>query len=115
MAMPSRRTLAIAAAVAIVALIGVAAFLFVGNPIGSSSADAPPAPTVPVRQLPLSLVALPVPADMPEPTPVPPPVLGSFAILIGTYDNVKEAQSAETTLREQKLSPYHDRCPDGAG
>jgi len=106
MAMPSRRTLAIAAAVAIVALIGVAAFFFVGSPIGSSSADAPPAPKVPLRQLPLSLVALPAPAAMPEPTPVPPPVFGSFAILIGTYDNVKEAQNAVTTLREQKLSPY---------
>src|SRR6187431_1892981 len=106
MAMPSRRTLAIAAAVAIVALIGVAAFFFVGSPIGSSSGDAPPAPKVPLRQLPLSLVALPAPVATPEPTPVPPPVFGSFAILIGTYDNVKEAQNALTTLREQKLSPY---------
>jgi cell division septation protein DedD len=59
-----------------------------------------------VRKLPWPLAALPAPADLPEPTPVPPPVFGSFAILIGTYDNVKEAQNAETTLREQKLSPY---------
>lgn len=106
MAMPSRRTLAIAAAVAIVVLIGVAAFFFVGNPVGSSSVEAPPAPKVPVRQLPLSLVALPTPAAMPEPTRVPPPVFGSFSILIGTYDNVREAETVETTLRERKLSPY---------
>jgi general secretion pathway protein A len=104
-ATPSRRTLAIAAAVATVVLIGAAAFFVVGNPIGSS-AEMPAAPKPPVRRLPLSLVALPAFPSMPEPAPVPPPMFGSFAILIGTYDNVKEAQTVETTLRERKLSPY---------
>ncbi|HUQ86109.1 MAG TPA: AAA family ATPase [Vicinamibacterales bacterium] len=103
---PSRRVMAIAAAVVIVALSGVAAFWFVGNRAGASNADVPPAPKLPARQLPLSLAALPAPTNMPEPAPVPAPVSGSFAIVIGTYDNVKEAQHAETKLREQKLAPY---------
>jgi len=107
MAMPSRRTMAIGAAIAVVALIGVAAFWFVGNPIDAfRSGEAPAAPKNPARQLPLPLVALPASAAMPEPAPVPPPLPGSFSILIGTYDDVKEAQDTETTLREQKLSPY---------
>ena len=106
MAMPSRRTMAIGAAIAVVALIGVA-FWFGGNPIDAfRSGEAPAAPKNPARQLPPSLVALPASAAIPEPTPVPPPLPGSFSILIGTYDNVKEALDTETTLREHKLSPY---------
>ena len=105
--MPSRRTMTIGAAVTIVALIGAAAFWFVGNPINVfRSGEVPAAPKNPAPQLPLSLAALPAPAAMPEPTPVPQPLSGSFSILIGTYDNVKDARDAEATLRDQKLSPY---------
>jgi general secretion pathway protein A len=102
----SRRTLAIGAAVAVVALVAVMIFLL-GNPLDFFTAGpAPPPPTVPARQLPALAAALAAPADMPVPTPIPPPMPGSFSILIGTYDNASAAQKIETALRAQKLTPY---------
>jgi len=43
---------------------------------------------------------------MPVPAPVPPPVAESFSIVVGTYDNLRDVQRAESALREQKLVPY---------
>ncbi len=102
---PSRRPLAIAAAIAIIALVA-AAIWFAGNPIALfSSGPVPPVPPMPARQLSLALAPLP-PAGMPVPTPVPPPIYGSFVILIGSYDNARDAQAAETRLRDRQLTPY---------
>jgi general secretion pathway protein A len=103
--MPSRRPLLIGAATALVAL--VAAFWFIGNPLGLTSPGPllePPAP--PARVVPAAAQALPAPEDMPVPAPIPPPVAESFSIVVGTYDNLRDAQRAESALREQKLVPY---------
>jgi cell division septation protein DedD len=64
----------------------------------------PPAP--PARVVPAAAQALPAPEDMPVPAPIPPPVAESFSIVVGTYDNLRDAQRAESALREQKLVPY---------
>jgi cell division septation protein DedD len=37
---------------------------------------------------------------------VPPPLPGSFSILVGTYDNARQAQLAETQIRNAKVEPY---------
>jgi cell division septation protein DedD len=53
----------------------------------------------------LALAPLP-PTDMPLATPVPPHIYGSYVILIGSYDNAREAQAAETMLRDRQLTSY---------
>ena len=104
---PSRRPLLIGAVSAVAALIIAATIGLVGNPVGLLSAGPaleppePPAPAVPA-----AADALPPPANMPVPGLVPPPVAESFSILVGTYDNAREAQLAESALREQNLAPY---------
>ena len=104
---PSRRSMIIAAAIVLVVAIAAAAIAFVGNPIALLSAGPPPAtPKAPARAMPMAVTALPAPADMPEPATVPPPMPASFSIVVGTYDNARDAQAAEAALREQKLTPY---------
>jgi hypothetical protein len=103
----SRRSLILGGiAVALVALIA-AVMGFAGNPLDPfSAAPSPPAPKTPLRRLPPTLAALPASADLPATPMVPPPIPGSFSIVIGTYDNAREAQKAEAALLEQKLAPY---------
>src|SRR6185436_9877693 len=61
----------------------------------------------PKRVIPAAAEALPAPAaDMPVPGLVPPPVAESFSIVVGTYDNARQAQLAESALRAQNLMPY---------
>jgi general secretion pathway protein A len=102
----SRRTLAVGAAIAVVLLIAAIIFL-AGNPLDFFSAGpAPPSPKVPARLLPAMATAPAAPVDIPLPTPIPPLVPGSFSILIGTFDNAREAQKVEALLLEQKQTPY---------
>ena len=67
---------------------------------GASSRPAGP------RELPGGRRSTARAADMPVPGLVPPPVAESFSIVVGTYDNAREAQRAESALREQNLAPY---------
>jgi general secretion pathway protein A len=102
---PSRRSLAIGAAIAAVLLVAAVLFL-TGNPLDFFTAGpAPPSPSGPARQLPAIATAL-APIDAPIPTPIPPIVPGSFSILIGTYDNAREAQKVEAMLLSMKQAPY---------
>jgi general secretion pathway protein A len=104
---PSRRTVMIGAGIALVVALAAVAIAVVGNPIDLFSAGPPPAiPKAPARAMPMAAVALAAPTDMPEPATVPPPMPGSFSIVVGTYDNVRDAQAAEAALRERKLAPY---------
>ena len=107
-AAPSRRTLTIGAGIAVAIVAVIAAVIgFAGNPMDLfSAAPVPAAPKTPARQLPVALAALPVSTEMPAAPAVPPPIAGSFSILIGTYDNAREAQRAEAALQQQKLTPY---------
>jgi general secretion pathway protein A len=99
-----------------VAMIGIAAVVvvalalagwYLGNPFGASSDDTPPpVRQAPVRQLPGQVPALPDPADMPAAPVIPPPVPGSFSIVVGTYDNARQADKAETALRAQNIAFY---------
>ncbi|MBY0496492.1 MAG: AAA family ATPase [Cyanobacteria bacterium] len=102
----SRRQMIIGGGIAAAAI--VAAFVFmIGNPLEAFSAGTPPpAPKAPGRQLPVVATALPAPADMPAPVIVPPQIPGSFSVLIGTYDNAREAQKIEAALAAQKITPY---------
>jgi general secretion pathway protein A len=102
----SKRTLWMLVALLVIAAIAAAIWLL-GNPLDLfSSGPAPAGPRPPVRALPASLAALPAPAELPVAAPIPPPILGSFAILIGTFDNARDVQRAETLLRAQQLAPY---------
>jgi general secretion pathway protein A len=102
----ARRWLILAALLVIAALVG-AAIWFLGNPLELLSVGPLPGTTRPTaRDLPLAAAALPVPAGMPEATPIPPPVPGSFAIVIGTYDNARRAQLAEALLKGQPPMVY---------
>jgi general secretion pathway protein A len=104
---PSRRPLVIGAAIAVAALVIAVLIWLVGNPVGLMSSGPPPEPPDrPARVSPTAAEALPAPADMPMPALIPPPVAESFSIVVGTYDNARQAQLAESALRAQNLAPY---------
>jgi len=106
-AMPaSKRTMLVAAAVVVLAVLALT-FWLLGNPIDLLSDATPPAVSQSaVRWLPPAAVALAVPAALPAPSVVPPPVPNSFSLLIGTYDNARQARLIEEQLRALKLEPY---------
>ena len=102
----SRRTLALAALLVLIAALG-AAIYFLGNPFELLSAgEAPAVRQPPAKPLPIAAAAVPVPSGMPTVTPPPPPRPGSVSILIGTYDSARQAQIVETVLLGQKLPVY---------
>jgi general secretion pathway protein A len=101
-----KRTLVLVAALIMIAAIA-AAIYFVGNPLELfSSGQRPAAPGPPARALPIALTALPAPADLPVAPPIPQPILGSFSILVGTYDNVRDVRRVETLVTAQKQTFY---------
>jgi general secretion pathway protein A len=103
----SKRTVGLALAGVIIAALA-AAVVFLGSPREMLKSGAPPAPPrPPARMEPMKIAALPAPADLPGPPVIPPPVAGSFSIVIGTYDNLRDVERAEAVLRAQKLTPYH--------
>ena len=100
----SRRTGLLVLAAAMLAAVA-AAFYLLGNPLELMSAGpAPESPRPPARVAPPRLV--PLPADMPVATPIPPPIAGSFALLVGTYDNARDVQRVEALLRARQQAPY---------
>jgi len=104
----SRRTLVMAAVLVVAAIVGAATY-FLGNPLELLLPVA--SPTVrhaAAKTLPVMFSALPMP-DGPgalTPPPPPPPRPGSVSILIGTFDNIRQAQAVETALKGQKLPVY---------
>lgn len=101
----STRTIATAIAlVLIVASLAGAAFL--GNPLALGKAAPPPPPKPPARVAPTTLAALAAPADIATAPTIPPPLPASAAILIGTFDNVKDVERVETKLRALQFTPY---------
>jgi general secretion pathway protein A len=101
----SRRTIGMAVAAALVVAAIAGLIWFVGNPVELLSAGSPPDVARPLTaQLPLTAIALTEPAA--TPAPVPPPIAGSFTILLGTFDNARQAQLAEQKARLQQLEPY---------
>ena len=101
----SPRTRGIVAALLVIAAV-VAAIWFLGNPLDLSSAGpAPDGPRPPARGLPAALAAQAAPAAVSE-APIPPPMFGSFAILIGTYDNARDVQRVGQLLEAQQKTPY---------
>lgn len=101
----SKRRLAALAGLVIVALIGVSVWL-VGNPAELMNITGPATPAPPARQLPLAATALAASAEMPIATPIPPPIGGTFVIVIGTFDNARQAQRAEAQLHALQMTPY---------
>lgn len=101
----SRRAMAWAAVLLLAASLGGAVWAVVGNPL-EFFADRPlptvrratPPPLHPVA------AALPVPVD-PFIDP-PPQVPGTFSILVGTYDSVKQVAITDAVLRTQDLPLY---------
>ena len=106
-AAPSRRPLIIGAAAIAGALIVAAIMFLAGNPLDAfSTGELPPTPQSPPVNRASIAAPLPAPSDLPGPAAIPPAIPGSFAIVIGTYDNARDAQKAEAALRAQELRPY---------
>jgi general secretion pathway protein A len=97
----SRREMIIGGGIVLVVAIAAAAIAFVGNPVDLFSAGPPPStPAAPKPALPEIATPLPL-MEMPASGVIPPPMAGSFAIVVGTYDNAVEARKIETVLRPQ--------------
>jgi len=104
-----RSKTAIGGVIAVVALaaLAIAGGWYLGNPLELFRAEAPPAvKQKPEKQLPVNVAALPLPEDLPGLPVVPPPLPGSFSIVVGTYDNARQAQIVEAVLRAQKVDLY---------
>ena len=101
--LPSRRKPVLAALLVLV-LLTAAALVLIGNPLRPASVIAPAAPGVEQRWLPARVTPLPVPAAIAAPAPAPAP--GSFSVLIGTYDSVRQVELVERTLRRQNVPVY---------
>lgn len=93
-----------AIAIAIAVVVAAVGLWWIGNPLSLLfGSTPPPVPAPPTLRLPAAALAA---AELPAPTPIPPPIADSFSIMIGTYDDVRRAQTAESVLRGQKLKPY---------
>ena len=102
--MPSHRPV-MAGVLAAVVAIGVLLF-FAGNPLAwFDPGDSPRPPRPEARWLPPPVKPREVPAEMPVRTP-PPPMPGSFSVVIGTFDSVRQVEFVEESLRGQKLPVY---------
>ncbi|MEO8680041.1 MAG: AAA family ATPase [Vicinamibacterales bacterium] len=99
-----RGTLALAL-VLILAALGGGTWYLIGNPIEFFSHE--PAPTVrrPVAP-PLPAAVAPVAMPVGRPTDPPPPAPGTFSILVGTFDSMRQVAIAEAILRTQDLPLY---------
>ena len=96
----------VAAAVIVVVLAAGGVFALIGNPIEMlSPAVDPPLPRVEQKWLPPNVAPLGVPDGMPVAGP-PSPIPGSFSILIGTYDSVRQAELVERALQQQQVPVY---------
>jgi len=104
---PSRRKLVLGLSAALgVLLLGAGVFALVGNPLELFEQDAAPAqPRVEQRWLPIPIAPMTAQAVMPVTTP-PPPILGSFSVLIGTYDSARQVELVQRTLNQQQLPVY---------
>ena len=103
----SRRPLIIGGIAAAAVLIVAAAIFFGGSPLELLRPGNPPeVPQTPPRQLAPAAAPLPAPSDMPVAAAIPLPMAGSFSVVIGTYDNAREAQRAEAALKARNVTPY---------
>lgn len=104
-AAPSRRMMVAGAIVLLLVALGVVIWFF-GNPFELLSPISTPAVNQPPRGTAPAIAAALAAATMPSPSVAPPMVPGSFAVMVGTYDNLRRAQHAEEQIRAQKLEPY---------
>jgi general secretion pathway protein A len=101
----SRRGLIVAATAVVAALIA-GMIWWMGNPVELFQPGALPAvkrATVMNAVIPTPLAA---PAELSVTPPVPAPIADSFSILVGTYDNAREVERVEASLRAQQQVPY---------
>ena len=102
----SRRRVVIAAVI-VLALAAIAAIAATfGNPLELLEPDVRPTlPSVLARWLPAPIAPIAVPAGLPMPAP-PPPMRGSYSILVGTYDSLRQVELIERTLKAQQRPIY---------
>ena len=101
---PSYRSRLLGAAAVLAVLIGVT-FWWLGNPVELVSPGTLPPTSRAAVVRPAIAAPLPPRTD-PAVTAVPPPIADSFAIMIGTYDNVRDVERVEAALRAQQMVPY---------
>ena len=97
-----RRMAALAAAVVLAAVVGGTSYFF-GNPLELLTPDVPPPvrdPAAPALAATLAPVATPMTTDAPA------PIAGSFSILVGTFDSVKQVDAVDAALRLKGLPLY---------
>jgi general secretion pathway protein A len=104
---PSRRGPVFAVLLLVILLAATAAAVaLTGNPLALLAPEVtPPLPRVEQQWLPAQVTPLPAPAGMPAPLPGP-PVEGSFSILIGTYDSIRQVDLIERSLSRENLPVY---------
>jgi hypothetical protein len=100
------RTLAVTAALALLATAAAAYWFVVMRPLTALGNADLPAP----RNLSPSSLAVPVMPSLPAPESLPalpPPIEeGAFSVLVGTYDSVRDVEQTAKTLRERGLPVY---------
>ena len=102
--MPSHRRV-MAGVLAAVMAIGIL-LVFAGNPLAwFDPGVSPQPPSLGARWLPPPVKAVDVPAGMPVRTP-PPPMPGSYSVVIGTFDSVRQVEFVEESLRARKFPVY---------
>jgi general secretion pathway protein A len=93
-----------AAAIALVAIVGIAASVAVGTPsVFFGHVELPPAAS---RALPAPLAAAAIPLDAGQRFEPPPFTAGPFTVLIGTFVEPRTASLAVTRLRAEGLPVY---------
>lgn len=103
---PSRRGPVFAVLLLVILLAAAAAAVaLTGNPLAFLAGAAPPLARAETRALPAPITPLPVPAGMPAPNPEP-PADGPFAILIGTYDSIRQVDLVERSLGMHEVPFY---------
>ena len=98
---PSRRVMIVVILLLLIAA-AAAAFFF----LAPAAPEAPPAIRArPTAVLPARVAALAVPPGMPVPA-APPSAIGTFSVLVGTYDSARQVARVESALQAQRLPVY---------
>jgi general secretion pathway protein A len=112
------RTLRVAAGLSIFVLVPVAGYAVYafGNPLTMLSEVAPPVSRPPELAILPPVLSPAPPHDLDLPSLAPPPGASGFSILIGSFDDPRDARRVEDVLRNQNLPVFaiDVRGPDGA-
>ena len=88
----------------LVALVGFAIYVY-GNPLALFTGGVPDIPRAPALATLPAAIASPPPEDVPSLTPPPPGVRG-YSVLVGSFDDPRDASRVERVLRTQNFPVF---------